>query len=269
MEFIRAVCASAEKAVFTVTTNEISADNPETVFMATSQLAVQLREICGDVTLTHMDKRYRGTPTCEIVRAQDMWQECDWICSRIHSLTEEGYRYRDIAVLTTDKSYGQIMSSAMKKYKIPAFMDIPEPLTDKSVVRFIIYALQALSFETDDLLRYVKSGFVRQQNGKTISNIQVDKLEQLCRRYDIEKRDWLKPFPKAADPDGIMEQLRLEIITPLIEFKKKTEKADGAEMTEALSEFICRKMDIEKKIYSLYSEGRNEENQSVDPEGSS
>ena len=75
-------------------------------------------------------------------------------------------------------------------------------------------------------------------NGKTISNIQADKLEQLCRRYDIEKRDWLKPFPKAADPDGTMEQLRLEIITPLIEFKKKTEKASTSLSSDHRLEYI-------------------------------
>lgn len=255
-EFIKAVCASAEKTVFTVTTDALSTD--KTVFMASSQLMQRLESMDDETVVTHMDKRYRGTPVCEMVRAQDIWQECDWICSQIHALTDEGYRYRDIAVLMPDKAYSRIMASAMEKYGISAFVDVPQPLIDKSVVRFIIYALQALSFETDDLLRYIKSGFVRQKNGKTISAIQADRLEQLCRCYDIEKRDWLKPFPERADPDGEMEQLRLEIITPLQEFRKKTENADGMEMTEALCDFICREMDIGKSIYALYLEGRDE-----------
>ncbi len=256
LEFIKAVCASAEKTVFTVTTDSLSTD--KTVFTAGSKLAQKLRNMDEEVVLTHMETRYRGNPVCEMVRAQDMWQECDWICSAIHRLVDEGCRYRDIAVLMPDKSYSQIMASAMKKYDISAFVDVPQPLIDKSVVRFIIYALQALSFETDDLLRYVKSGFVRQKNGKTISEIQTDRLEQLCRCYDIEKRDWLRPFPERADPDGEMEQLRLEIITPLQAFKKRTENADGMEITEALCDFICREMDIGKSIYSLYLEGRDE-----------
>lgn len=256
LEFIRSVCASAEKTVFTVTTDSLSTE--KTVFTATSKLAQRLKEADEEAVLIPMEKRYRGNPVCEMVRAQDMWQECDWICSKIHGLMAEGFRCRDIAVLMPDKSYGQIMASAMKKYDIPAFVDIPQPLIDKSVVRFTVYALQALSFETDDLLRYVKSGFVRQKNGKTISNIQADRLEQLCRCYDIEKRDWLKPFPERADPDGEMEQLRLEITAPLQEFKKRTENADGMEMTEALCDFICREMDIGKTIYSLYLEGRDE-----------
>ncbi len=257
MEFLRAVCASAGKTVFTVTTDAVFTD--KTVFMATSQLAAQLKEMDEDVVLTCMDKRYRGTPACEIVRAQDMWQECDWICSRIHSLTEEGYRYRDIAVLVPDKSYGQIISSAMKKYEIPAFMDMPRPLIEKSIVRFVIYALQALSLDTDDLLRYVKSGFVRKRDGRTISNIEADRLEQLCRCYDIGRRDWENPFPEKADPDGSMEKLRLEIIEPLSEFRDSTENADGMAMTEALCEFICHRMDIGTSIYSLYVEGKTEE----------
>ncbi len=257
MEFIRAVCSSAEKAVFTVTTDKL--DKDKTIFMATSQLAGKLKEIDNDAVLTCMKERYRSTPECEIVRAQDMWQESDWICSCIHSLTDKGYRYRDIAVLTPDKSYGQIISSAMKKYEIPAFMDIPEPLIDKSVVRFIIYSLQALSFETDDLLRYVKSGFVRLKNGKTISRIHIDRLEQLCRQYNIKSRDWLRTFPKKADPDGSMEELRLEIIAPLQEFKNKIDNADGMEMTEALCDFLCNKMEVGKRIYSIYIEGKTDD----------
>ncbi len=256
LEFIRAVCASAEKTVFTVTTDAISTDN--TVFMASAQLAQRLKAMDDEVILTPLTRRFRGNPVCETVRAQDMWQECDWICSKIHELAEEGCRYRDIAVLMPDKAYGQIMASAMKKYDIPAFVDIPQPLIDKSVVRFTVYALQALSFETDDLLRYVKSGFVRQSNGKTISAVQADKLEQLCRCYGIERRDWLRPFPERADPDGEMEKLRLEIISPLQKFRSRTENADGMELTEALCDFICREMDIGKSIYSLYLEGRDE-----------
>ncbi len=256
LEFIKEICASAEKTTFALTVDE--AGTEKSVFLATAQLMMKLKEMDESTVLTRMDKRYRGNPVCEIVRAQDMWQECDWICSQIHNLTEEGFRYRDIAVLMPDKAYGQIIASAMKKYDIPAFVDIPQPLIDKSVVRFIVYALQALSFETDDLLRYVKSGFVRQKNGKTISNIQADKLEQLCRCYGIEKRDWLKPFPERADSDGEMEQLRLEIIKPLQGLKKSTENADGTEMIEALCDFICREMDIGKSIYALYLEGRDE-----------
>ncbi|MBQ8902936.1 MAG: PD-(D/E)XK nuclease family protein, partial [Oscillospiraceae bacterium] len=256
LAFIKEICSSAEKTTFTLTTDERGSE--KSVFLASSQLMLKLEAMSEDVTLTRMEKRYRGNPVCEMVRAQDMWQECDWICSQIYKLTDEGFRYRDIAVLMPDKAYGQILASAMKKYDIPAFVDIPQPLIDKSVVRFIIYALQALSFETDDLLRYVKSGFVRQENGRTISNIQADSLEQLCRCYGIERQDWLRPFPERADADGEMEKLRLEIIKPLQGLKKRIENADGTEMTEALCDFICREMDIGKSIYALYLEGRDE-----------
>ena len=256
LAFIKEICLSAEKTTFTVTTDEKGTE--KSVFLAASQLLMKLEAMDENTILTPMEKRYRGNPDCEIVRAQDMWQECDWICSQIYKLTDEGFRYRDIAVLMPDKAYGQILASAMKKYDIPAFVDIPQPLIDKSVVRFIIYALQALSFETDDLLRYVKSGFVRQENGKTVSNIQADRLEQLCRCYGIEKRYWLRPFPERAHADGEMEKLRLEIIKPLQRLKKHTENADGGEMVEALCDFICREMDIGRSIYALYLEGRDE-----------
>ena len=256
-EFIRTICASAEKTVFTVTTDSLSSE--KSIFLAASQLARKLCAMDENAVLTEMKTRYRGIPQCEIVRARDLWQECDWICSKIHRLMEQGMRYRDIAVLMPDKAYGQIMNSAMKKYEIPAFIDVPEPLINKSVVRFVIYALQALSFETDDILRYVKSGFVRLSNKKTVKDIAADRLEQFCRYYDIKKADWIKPFPKEAHGAKAMEKLRLEIITPLQRLQKKMEGKNGQEMTEAVCDFICREMDIGASIFSFYFEKENGE----------
>lgn len=256
-DFIKSVMLKAEKTVFTVTAD--SPDSRKQHFFGAVRLMDKLSAMAeGDVRLIPLEKQYRKCQSCEIVKARDMWQECDWICSRIHSLLDEGCRCRDIAVLMPDKAYGQILESAFKKYDIPAFIDIPEPLINKSVIRFAIFSLQALSFETEDILRFVKSGFVRRGDGKTISNIQIDALEQLCRVYDIRKRDWLKPFPEKADESGELEALRKDIITPLEKFGKSIENADGAEITEALCRFICNDMDIGRTMYSLYLEGRDE-----------
>ncbi len=258
LEFIKSIMMKAEKTVFALTTD--GADSQKQHFRGTSRLIQKLREMeSGRTELVQLKEQYRKCESCEIVKARNMWQECDWICSRIHSLIDEGYRCRDIAVLMPDKAYGQILESALEKYDLPAFIDIPEPLINKAVVRFAVYTLQALSFETEDILRYVKSGFVRHKDGKTISNIRIDSLEQLCLKYDIRKRDWLKPFPEKADEDGELEELRKAIINPLKSLKKAVENADGAEITEALCLFLCKEMDIERSMYGLYLEGRDKD----------
>ncbi len=262
LDFIKSVMTKAEKSVFALTTDSISSEEQQ--FRGTTRLIKKLEEMNGEkAEYIHMKTQYRKCGSCEIVKAKNMWQECDWICSRIHTLLDEGYRCREIAVLMPDRSYGQIMESAMKKYDIPAFADIPEPLINKGVIRFIIYTLQALSFETEDILRYVKSGFVRNNDGHTVSDIQIDGLEQLARRYDLRKRDWLKPFHKGADEDGKLEELRQAVIKPLQKLKKAMENADGAEMTEQLCLFLRNDIDIEKSIYSLYLDEKRDENGKV------
>lgn len=256
LDFIKSLMMKAEKTVFTATTDKIPSEKQH--FWGTSRLIEKLMAMSEEkAELIYLGEKYRKCESCEIVRARDMWQESDWICSRIHSLLDEGYRCREIAVLTPDKAYGQILESAMKKYEIPCFIDIPELLINKAIVRFAISSLQALSFETDDILRFVKSGFLRLRDGKTISNIMTDKLEQLCRVYDIRKKDWLKPFPEKADKSGKLEEIRQDIINPLKKLKKAFENADGAEMTEALCEFLCKDMEIGRSIYSLYLNERD------------
>ncbi len=258
LDFIKSLMMKAEKTVFTVTTDTPSSEKQQ--FWGTSRVMEKLIAMTGEKpSLTKLCESFRKNEGCEIVRARDMWQESDWICSKIHSLFDEGYRCRDIAVLIPDKAYGQILESAMKKYDIPCFIDIPDSLINKAVVRFAVNSLQALSFETDDILRFVKSGFLRLRSGKTISNIMTDRLEQLCRVYDIRKRDWLKPFPEKADKNGELEEIRQDIVNPLKRLKNAFENADGAEMTEALCEFLCKDMDISRSIYSLYLNDRDED----------
>lgn len=256
LSFIKSILIKAERAVFALT-SDLSEDSPH--FYGTTRLIYRLKEMSdGDCRLIPMETVYRRPSECEIIKARDMWQECDWICAQIHRLIDEGYLFRDIAVLIPDKAYTHILESALKKYDISAFEDVPEPLIDKAAVRFAVYSLQALSFETDDILRYIKSGFVRRSDGKTISNIQIDRLEQLCRRYDIRKRDWLRSFPEGIDKTGEAEALRRDITEPLRTLKKALENADGAEMTEALCGFLCRDMDIGAGIYSRFLDGRDE-----------
>lgn len=253
--FIRALLGRASYAVFTVTTD--SPDSEKPCFRASAKLIARLKELDGgEAELIPLKTHYREGCVGELISARDPWEECDWICAKIRALNDEGFRCREIAVLTPKPVYAEILESAMKKYEIPFFADIPEPILHKSAVRFAIDTLRALSFETEDLLRYVKSGFVRHSDGKTISNLQADSLERICRRYDVRKRDWLRPFPEKIDGDGSAEALRRSIVDPLRKLKRAFENADGAEMTAALCDFLCNEMDVNKTIYGLCITGR-------------
>ncbi len=255
--FIQALLRKANDVTFTLTLD--CPDTEKQHFLASAKLLAKLKSFTdGQAELIRLDGHYRDGCKGEIVKARDPWQECDWICAKIRELLDEGYRCREIAVLSAKPVYAEILSSAMKKYEIPFFADVPEPLLHKSVVRFAIDTLRALSFETEDLLRYVKSGFVRHSNGKTISNLQADTLERICRRYDVRKKDWLRPFPEKIDSDGSAEEIRKSVVDPLRRLKRSFENADGSEMTAALCDFLCGDMDISKTIYGMCISGRED-----------
>lgn len=305
MNFIGAVAAKAEKLIFTVTTD--SPDSRDIKFFNSLRLIERLKDMSGgDISFIRLEEKFRNPEKPEIIKAKDLWQECDWICSKIHELIENGSRYRDIAVIMPDKAYGRILESSFKKYDIPAFIDIPSPLLDKSIVRFMVHTLRALSFETEDILRYMKSRFVRinkriripesfqnkfaadgykfvMEDGvskkdkskkyiimEKLINLQdtdIDKLEQLCRRYDLKKNDWLREFPEGIEKGNgsfrELEDLRKEIIGPLTELAENMNNKNGREKTEALCDFIYNRMNLKSSVFALCRNGVDEKGKPV------
>ncbi|MBP3857306.1 MAG: PD-(D/E)XK nuclease family protein [Ruminiclostridium sp.] len=258
LAFIRAMLSKADNVTLAITCDY--PDGRERKFEAARKLLSQLSQnVQTDVTL--LTRRYRKPSSLTVIEARDKWQECDWICSEIRSLMDGGARCRDIAVLIPDSGTARILDSTAKRYEIPAFSDIPEPLITKWFVRFPIYTLKALSFGTQDILRYTKSGFVRDADGAAINSIKRDsdsanKLESLCRRFDLRRKDWLRLFPEGIDKTGELEELRKSVILPLqqlmsdIGIEDITEKTDGAELTRLLCDFLCNKMRVTGTIKS-------------------
>ena len=266
--FIKALLLKAPEVAFTITAD--SPNSRKSEFLDRVRLIGKLKEMAEEkAEITVLSEKYRNKSLVSAVEAKDMWQECDYICARIRELIDEGYRYRDIAVLTPTDKYGRILKGAMKRYEIPCFMDIPESVISKSFVRFIIFTLKALSFETEDILRYAKSGFVRNEEKKVISDIDLDSLERFVRKYDIRKKDWKKDwtacFKKEEDKEntGNLEALRRSIILPLEELKKNISDKDGDVITKELCDFICNKMDINTTIYGKCLK-RNEEGEPLE-----
>lgn len=261
MMFVKALIEKADSVTVALTYRypKDSSEPDDPKYAAVRKLIGQLAGVsgleAGNITKLYESHRRPGKP--RIIEARDIWQECDWICAEICSLMESGARCRDIAVVTPSQEYAPVLDSAMKKYGIPAFADIPESLMTKSFVKFAVYSLRALSFETNDILRYVKSGFVRYyapspESGRPKSELlqrrDINKLERMCRRFDLRERDWHKPFPEGVDKDGRLEEIRKIVIEPLEALKKAVIGADGASVTRSLCAFLTETMQIEKTI---------------------
>lgn len=211
-----------------------------------------LRDILPEEKLTPYDG------VCEninIAYSTDIHKEADYVCSQIKKLLREGCRYSDITILCPSPiEYSGAVASAAHRYEIPQFEDIPVPISDKPLLKYIDFLLNAAAEPTgDNVLRYLKSGFVRipKKDGgsKAIQLSEIYKLEEYCSYWDIYSRDWSRAFPHIeADAEKQLELLRQSIVTPLVNLKKNCNSCDGAEITEKLTDFLFNSADIRTAI---------------------
>jgi ATP-dependent helicase/nuclease subunit B len=196
------------------------------------------------------------SPAIELWTADNVCDECEFIAKKIHSLiTQEDYTLNEIAVLECDSANTSRLKEAMKEYDISCYADLPEPIITKSMTRFIVTALEAVSLTTPELLSYVRSPFSR------LSLIEMDLLERNAYRYALTKKEWANPFPeKNKDLWGI-EPLRKQVVQPLIKLRKDCKNKTGAEISEVLCEFLLETMQLQKTVLSLCNSSCGSENE--------
>ncbi|MDR1693398.1 MAG: PD-(D/E)XK nuclease family protein, partial [Oscillospiraceae bacterium] len=123
---------------------------------------------------------------------------------------EEGYRYRDIVVLTGDfESYAPLFESIFPLYGIPVFqdrMDTPKPLP--RCIRAVGDCLR-YGYRGDDVMRLLRSGLL------PVPPADADLLENYLRRWNPRGsrfsggRDWDRSPEGYGEPD---ERAREELI---------------------------------------------------------
>lgn len=264
MVFLKAIIETAVSASFFLTTDAPQSDKPE--FYCINSIIAQLSSFSEEKpTFTSSDGEnppalIPDAAHCEIVRCGDIWQEASYIAARIRRLViDYGYRYRDILVLSRG-GCGSVMKSAAGVYDIPIFADIPSSIADKPLIKFIVAVLGALSFESDDIMSYVKSGFVRIENADGEKRLlelgQISELEKFVRAYGVNKRDWLSPFPDALTAkygggESNPEYVRERVIAPLKRLGAVTENTTADAITERLCDFLFSEACIDGSIYGI------------------
>ena len=92
---------------------------------------------------------------------KNLQDEIMWTVTRIYQLVkQEGFRYRDIAVVTADlDSYADGFLREFGRAKLPCFIDRKKKITDNPVVGFIQAAIEVVErdFSGDAVFHYMKS----------------------------------------------------------------------------------------------------------------
>ena len=181
----------------------------------------------------------------KIITAQTPKEELNYCISEILRLTRyEGYRYRDIAIVSADMaSYGILAGNICRQNR--------KPVTDNPFVEYIRSALEIIekSFTYDSMFRYLRSGM------SGISREDVDLLDNYCLAVGIRgSKQWHGTWVKkgrgrSAYPLDYLNELREKIMKPLEILEKALKDKDSLvkDYARGLYEFI-KASDCYKKI---------------------
>lgn len=172
-------------------------------------------------------------------------RECRFAAAEIKRLVREnGLRYRDIAIIGRNMDdYLYYLEDSLRLYDIPFFSDLREKIDTRPIVVFIINLIEAVieNFEPSSVLRLLKSG---------ISYVSADDtalLENYIELWKINRRELGSDFEK--NPDGLnneidldklnrLNEIRKNVINPLIILKSKLKNADAEKISKSIYEFL-------------------------------
>ena len=189
---------------------------------------------------------YTGTPeNIRIYKGSNPKEELQYIVSEILQLTrKEGFRYRDIAVVTADlETYGKVAANMMKQNDIPAFLDYKRSVAANPYVEMLCSALEIVEkgYPYDTMFRYLRTGLTG------ISRHDIDMLENYCLAVGIRgSRAWHEPWKKKMkrstyQPElETLNALREQIMAPFLNLEAvlKDKEANVRAYVTAVYEFV-------------------------------
>lgn len=146
------------------------------------------------------------------------------------TVRREGLRFKDFVVIARDSEpYEASVQAAFKRNGVPLFFDRRAPLTGFSAAIAVDAALKALDFNTENLLKFHKTGL------GTLSAAEISKLQNYCFIWNIKGDIWLKEWdmnPSGFSADerffsnnkeelSLLNGLRKRAIEPILKLRKE------------------------------------------------
>lgn len=186
-----------------------------------------------------------------LIRTDDPYAEADFIAAEIRRLTtEEKLRYNEIAVLCASPAdYRTPMESSFDKYGVPIFCDVPESILHMPLVNLVTSLLELLkSFTTENVLSYFKTGFLQKSSGKPLTMRDVNDFEDYIYTWDLKGKDLKVPFPEINGKAPRAEEIRRELIPPVLELKERLKDRTGSEITQEVCDFLFDAVGIQRAV---------------------
>lgn len=202
-----------------------------------------------------------------VFQARDTYSEAERIaCEITHLVREEGYRYRDIAMVCGDENeYIHLIEAIFSEYGIPYFTDRKIILSDHPIAMQILSLFQLLdeNWSYDSVMSYLRAGFIYRKIGSGVFPLdqdELDGLENFILKCGIRgAKRWLSDEPWLRENDIIdaafgsgdndedktdkrlekIDALRREIAAPVEKFQSAVKGGKSAkEIAVALLEYL-------------------------------
>ena len=271
-EIIRKLIKIAKQVTITICTDSIhEVKNPDTDIFYSNQITInKLLQIASEGNIKieeeYLEKAYRfkdlelkyleenlynlntpiyskETKNLKIFLAKNPYSEIEQVAKTIFKLVrDENYRYKDISIITKNMdTYSNLARAIFSKYEIPIFVDENRDLNQNIVIQYVLSILEIFTknWSNEAVFNYLKTGF---------NNIEPDelfKLEKYCIKWGIKQNKWKKEFTygkfdeKQKPEIERLEQIRKEIVEPLIKLKKQIDENKTAEgISKLLYQFL-------------------------------
>lgn len=267
IEMIKTMILSAENVCITLRTDNVNAGE-FTLFDTVNNTYRRIKQICDELNIpckniqcgnskrfkgrdleylsTHIMRNFRYSPSdapnpenIRIFEAKDMYSEVEYVCATIKHLIRENpsLRYRDIAVLSNNiEDYADILRETFKRCDIPYFLSIAKPVMHSSIMVFfssLLELLTARKIKSEHIFRILKCGIL------DIPLTSTALFENYCYKWNIDGDAWNEPFTADDENLTLLENIRLSVITPVVNLKKKVSgKISASEICRMLYEYL-------------------------------
>ncbi len=240
--------------------NDISIAKPVTLYENKRFNNEVLKHIEENVFRLQKNVAQNSGDALTLYEAKSIYDEADFVARNISKLIiEENYEYDDIAVITrTSDKYLGILDTTFEKYSISYFMDKPQDIDTKPLIKFVMSCFDVISggFDKDDVLSLLKTG---------LTNVSVEEIadfENYLFVWEISGKRFFEEFTQ--NPGGFADEIydsdkeilksventRKTIIEPLKSFYFDTKDANVLDICKALMKLI-NKLSVKENLNAL------------------
>lgn len=199
-----------------------------------------------DIPFTSYNKKVENI---KLTIAKNQYDEIENVARQIYKLVrDEGYRYRDIGVITKNlESYSSLCKAIFTEYNIPVFIDEKKDITSDMFIKYVLSILDifAKNWSYEAVFNYIKSGMVKIDN--------IYELENYCLKWDIRGKKWYENKWNFGDENQFINEQN-QIVMPLLELQKELKKEKTADnISKKLYDFILKNVQDEQIEVESYN----------------